>query len=314
MLRLAHFGSEGVPASASMQLQFGLTVGPVGSLHGTLCKLCRPRVRDVRASRHTHLKNIREHGEGRTGQHGHRRLLERLQSLLDTTFLRRRSCDRKGRMPGRLKLREAFVASGASRAKLWDKYLERRASIAARNPLGCPTLEPPVRTQRFRDLGEDPRVNECYLFHGTSMTSAGQILREGFLMDLAGQSTQARFGPRRKCMFAQGIYFSECASKADEYASDQGVLGDVGLRSSGRRVQLFPMLLCRVVLGRVLGAQRALSDTSDPDSLRKKLKLEHCSSLVGDLEKQCGTYREFVLPQVDQVFPEYLLLYRRLYG
>ena len=242
-----------------------------------------------------------------------RRVLEQLQSLLDVTFLRRRSCDRKGAMPQRLKLRMAFRAPAAAQRELRKNYVRQQALIASRNPSGCSALEPQIRTQGVLDLGPGPRVNECHLFHGTSMAAASQILKGGFRLEFAGQSTQKRFGDRRKCMFAQGVYLSECASKADEYADDQGT-PNVGSRSSGKLSKLFPIVLCRVVLGRILRVERGAYDASDPKSLSNKLRGERCDSLVADLEKRCGTYREYVLTEVDQIFPAYLLLYRRLHS
>ena len=239
-------------------------------------------------------------------------LFAQLQSLLDTTFLRRRSCDRKGPMPARLKLCDAFVAQ--MKGEVWEQYLRQRDVVASRSPEACPVLEPLARTHGVLDLGTGPQVNECHLFHGTSVTSAFHILHEGFKIKCAGQSTRARFGSARKCMFAQGLYFSECASKADEYATYQGPPAATGRRTPAKPLQLFPVLLCRVILGRVLRVRRALDNASDPYSLQNKLRLEKCDSLVGDLEVQCRTYREFVIPQADLIFPEYLLLYRRLYG
>ena len=282
--------------------QPGLTMPMPRLRAGDLGGMCEGRP-GMKVLHRSVLRNVK------AGEQSQPSIFRQLQSLLDSTFLRRRSCDRKGPMPGRLKLSEAFVSS-----RIWEKYLRDRDSIATENPLGCPALEPSVRTQGFVDLETGPQVNECHLFHGTSMEAAGEIFQSGFRLDFAGQSTQQRFGAKRKCMFANGIYFSECSSKADEY-SKEGAVSAVSVRSvsSVKGLRLFPMLLCRVVLGRVLRVQRAVC-ADDPHALSKKLKHQRCNSLVGDLEVQCGTYWEFVLPRVEGICPEYLLLYRRLYG
>eukprot|EP00913_Durusdinium_trenchii_P029316 g27483.t1 len=111
--------------------------------------------------------------------------MKALQALLDETFLPRRSCDRRGPLPQRLRLRAAQAAA------------------------------------RRRNDGRSSRPGgECYLFHGTSWASAQRILDQGFDLDLCGRATAERFGPNfsKAPLFPDGLYFAECSSKADEYA------------------------------------------------------------------------------------------------
>lgn len=131
---------------------------------------------------------------------------ERLQQLLDATFLRRRSCDRRGDMPGRLRLRRVL------RAPLWGQPYkafagrreELRATIGA---AGCAGLAPPARTaglvEALAALGEGPSLsvgeavsglNECYLFHGTCLGDALKIVRGGFDLQSTGSQKAQECG------------------------------------------------------------------------------------------------------------------------
>merc|ERR1719262_482024 len=73
-------------------------------------------------------------------------------------------------------------------------------------------------------------MNEFYMFHGTNPKAAQGITDGDFRIDLAGSNAGTLYG--------RGVYFAESVSKSDEYGSDEGA----GLN---------PMLVCRVVLGRV---------------------------------------------------------------
>merc|ERR1719456_1099017 len=79
----------------------------------------------------------------------------------------------------------------------------------------------------------DASVGEVYLFHGTSPHSALGIVENGF--DLSKAKASGCYGP--------GVYFAECSSKSDEYAS---------LEADGVHEGHSVLLLCRVLLGRVL--------------------------------------------------------------
>ena len=53
-------------------------------------------------------------------------------------------------------------------------------------------------------------VNECFLFHGTKDIKKDAIINQGF---------DGRLGDQ-EALFGQGIYFSESAIKADQYAGN----------------------------------------------------------------------------------------------
>lgn len=142
--------------------------------------------------------------------------------------------------------------------------------------------------------GLDPSVNEGFLFHGTRPSAADAICKEDFRVNLAGSHTGTLYGP--------GIYLAESSTKMDEYAGDD---------ADGLYRGLFATLICRVVCGRCL-----YTDEKTPDAAAITRNCTqpgaYYHSVLGDREKTRGTYREFVLFSNAQVFPEYIVIYRRL--
>jgi len=133
----------------------------------------------------------------------------------------------------------------------------------------------------------DPTKNEFYLWHGTTPAAAEAITTGDFRIDLAGSHAGTMYG--------RGIYFAEACSKSDEYTRET---------SDGLR----PLLLCRVLCGRVL-----YNDEHHPTV--SKL-VSSCTSgeydcVLGDREKIRNTYREFIVFDNDQAYPEFIVWYRR---
>ncbi|OLQ15546.1 hypothetical protein AK812_SmicGene200 [Symbiodinium microadriaticum] len=90
----------------------------------------------------------------------------------------------------------------------------------------------------------------------------------------------------------------ECSSKADEYSTDgEGIYEGV-----------FAMILCRVACGELL---RMLSATAGPDSRAVEQAL--AGKVLGDREASVGTYREFVVFDSTQIYPEYALWVRHFF-
>jgi len=227
-----------------------------------------------------------------------------LQQLFDVTFVRRRSCDRRGPMPGRLKIHRAYVAQRAG--GVWANFAAWRELVADSYPAGCSAIDPPVQTEvpfmsqllqgpeDDRQQLADARINQCYLFHGTSLDDAVSIAERGFDLDLVGSHQAAAAGRKKGRMFGSGVYFGECSSKADEYASDGS-----GRRGRCRKGAVLTILLCRVVLGQVLRVRRAVGSSGADPQLAAMLHARSCDSLLGDME---GSYREFIVPSTEQVF------------
>lgn len=202
--------------------------------------------------------------------------------------------DRKGGgVPHRLEV--VNVLHNENRA-LWESYVHARAKIleqcVASNAKSLEVKTSFAGCQAFGNL--DKKANEFLLFHGTKPSSADKICSGDFRMDLAGSGAGSLYGT--------GVYFAERSSKGDEYAGDD---------EEGVYQGLYAMLLCRVTCGNML-----YCDDVRPSAA---LLAEQCTSdgalyhsVLGDREKARGTYREFIIYDKDQAYPEYVIIYRRV--
>jgi len=108
-------------------------------------------------------------------------------------------------------------------------------------------------------------------------------------------------------MLGQGTYCAERPCKADRYA-----LRYSDVQESSSRGEEAQMLLCRVALGRCFKTKERMPDLRRPPCVEGHLHPcdhERCDSVIFEGSKK---YREFVLFEGDQLFPEYLVKYRRL--
>jgi len=159
----------------------------------------------------------------------------------------------------------------------------------------CPWPDAPqVRTKKVQvhpDLPVDDAIHEVYMWHGTNPTASRSIATTDF--DLK------RVGSARGTLFGRGIYFAESCLKADEYShpDERG---------------LYPILLARVVLGR-LNLCQANRSAIDPNKLENSCTKipPDFDSVCGDREFSVGTFREFVVFDNNQVYPEFIVWYRK---
>lgn len=226
-----------------------------------------------------------------------------IQNLADSTWLNKRTRDRMrsdgmpipkgdpyGDMPTGIRVLKVWRVECSEK---WRRYHAFAEAVSRRRDLPCTELDirslkqlPWVARRRM-----DWQINETYLWHGSSPKAVQGIVNCGFDLGLSGSNVGAMFG--------QGVYFAECSSKADEYSRDDG---------GGYFGGCFALLLCRVILGEAQVLQKAeyqaherVGENADFDST------------VGDRESAVGTYREFVVPNQDQIYPEYAIVYERLY-
>lgn len=176
-------------------------------------------------------------------------------------------------------------------SSMWAKYAAKRAAIQAKRDSGSvQNFDPPVLTdatvQKHKDLFAPlaNEINEIYAFHGTCVRAALSIAQHDFNIDLAGSS--------RGTLYGRGAYMGESITKADEYAKDE---------PGGYYASVFAVLVCRVCMG-------MLYRTSDNPEAASKIA-------AGDFDSTCGTrlFRELVIYDADQLYPEYLVLYQRVY-
>lgn len=221
---------------------------------------------------------------------------EVMQRMLDNTYRKVSTRDRKGAvMPSRLRVRDV---KRIENSELWAKYAQGKYAIGQKRRHQCtPVSRIGGEVQTARDsaalnAGLRDSVNEVFLFHGTSPTGSQGIASGGFKMAFAGSNAGTMFGA--------GLYFAECSSKSDEYAADD---------PEGIFQGLFCLLLCRVVCGEML--HMTAGGTGTHAIIDAAVKSREFESVLGDREASVGTYREFVVYTEEQVYPEYLILYRR---
>jgi len=136
-------------------------------------------------------------------------------------------------------------------------------------------------------------INECFLFHGSKPSAVENICNNGFNVGLSGTHAGSLYG--------SGIYCGENSSKGDEYTDAE---------ESGLYQGLRAMLVCRVVLGQMHYNDEVVPDKDQISRLCSGPE-KWFDSVLGDRQKARGTYREFVVFNSAQVFPEYVVLYRR---
>lgn len=218
--------------------------------------------------------------------------VDAIQRLVDHTYLYKRTKDQRGEeVPVRLEVVSVMKVQNTS---AWTRYRKVRADLREKaRGACCADLVPPVMTLLHEDpvitatLGElDAEAQEQFLFHGTSSAAVEGITNTDFRLDLAGS--------HRGTLYGNGLYCAECSSKSDEYAK---------IEEDG----LCRMLLCRATLGRIM----VNTDRRPSPDIAKEC-MENHDSLCGDRWTAVGTYREFIVYSSGQVYPQYIIAYRRV--
>ncbi|KAL3878804.1 hypothetical protein ACJMK2_031132 [Sinanodonta woodiana] len=143
-----------------------------------------------------------------------------------------------------------------------------------------------------------PEINEYYFFHGTKVDKIDKICENG--LDFRLSSEKAMLGP--------GVYGAESSTKADQYTDAKQA------RTIGEK----KMFLMRMVLGNIFVCtdqnphkyKRPPCKTCMLDDCSNALHTEgHFDSVVGDMGK---LFREFVVYEKNQCYPEYIITYVRV--
>ncbi|CAE7364374.1 tank-1 [Symbiodinium natans] len=205
-------------------------------------------------------------------------------------------CVRPGGVPG---LPTGFQVKRVIRvedSEMFNRYITRREQIKMRGSCAPPdpaffTSEAMTDGSMDSVLGElSTDLNEVYLWHGTQVRAGLRIAQDDFKMTFAGSGAGTMYG--------KGFYFCESCTKADEYAEDEPGGYYKGMRA---------LLLCRICVGK-------FHYTLD----REPTAIDHfhsgiTDSTIGDRAKSVNTYREVAIYDADQVYPEYLVIYQRLF-
>jgi len=229
--------------------------------------------------------------------------IEKFQHLLDATHQPVYTKDRRrGDIPEGYEL---VSVKGVANPDLWGKYMARREELRQEleaDPSDFVSYDVATSTADstssglIKALADDfsepllDSVNEVFLFHGTSINAANAITASDFRIKLAGE--------RAGTLYGRGLYFAESVTKSDEYTTP--------LQDGCRH-----LLLCRVLIGRVYYLDTV---ESDPRLCEEACLRGKFHTVLGDRKKAKGTFREFIVFDEDQVYPNYVITYRRKTG
>lgn len=252
-----------------------------------------------------------------------RETLDALQNLMDATYketdnwTRDRGCALHGRYgcdtactwAHKAPVPLAFEVKRAERnrnAPLWATYATTRAAI--REECQHEDFEElrPMSSLEIPGTEElDPSINEWRLLHGAKLDAVKGICSNNFRLKLAGTGATWKEPGKGsgKPLYGYGVYLAESSTKSDEYAEviQEGLPADLGCCA---------MLVCRVV-----GGLCRVVDTNefDTEELRRDIFDGPFHTVFGDRVRKLGKpYREIVVYDNSQVFPEFIIYYERI--
>merc|ERR1719163_2355691 len=215
------------------------------------------------------------------------------QKLFDASFRKKFTRDRKdGNVPDRLVITRGHRSQNVQN---WVEYSRRRWQIKQelRAQKDLPRSISNLKTAGvFPEEDQyrlDTDAHEEFLFHGTNDAAAEGITKGDFLVNLAGSNAGTLYG--------RGVYLAESVSKSDEYTKEN---------HRGERC----ILVCRATLGYVNYTDEVAPNV---DTLVKSCTEGPYHCVLGDREKCRGTYREIMVYDGHQVYPEYVIWYKRVY-
>merc|ERR1711871_1553262 len=170
-----------------------------------------------------------------------------------------------------------------------------------------------------RQLDRD--VNEVFLLHGTEPTNLNLICRDGVNDKFSGG------------LFHHATYLAEDAQKNDQYVTQDLVLNSTGMQDMHLKMysethmhpgEVFYIIVCRVTLGYPLFTTEGRTSTQNGAPLfhpHAKVKGSQLNvipgtnvaahSLVAETGQIIFRNREFMIYNKSQVYPEYVLAYKR---
>eukprot|EP00933_Yihiella_yeosuensis_P024312 TRINITY_DN18853_c0_g1_i1.p1 TRINITY_DN18853_c0_g1~~TRINITY_DN18853_c0_g1_i1.p1 ORF type:complete len:347 (+),score=48.53 TRINITY_DN18853_c0_g1_i1:117-1043(+) len=219
------------------------------------------------------------------------------QELTDRTHHKIHTKDRKKHNPENPAMPSRYVVQRVLRcenSRTWRQFGTRRAmqlqNIELADVKKYDVHSSTAWTDLARKVGStESFCNEWYLFHGTSPQAAVNICKNNFKIKFAGGHTGTLYG--------RGIYFTESITKADEYASPN---------AEGE----YAALMCRVLGGNVRYTDQVSPNAED--LVQSCIKGPY-DSVLGDRKKCRGTYREFVVFDTEDMYAEYVIIYKREY-
>mmetsp|Transcript_55619 Transcript_55619/g.120100 ORF Transcript_55619/g.120100 Transcript_55619/m.120100 type:complete len:583 (-) Transcript_55619:42-1790(-) len=192
---------------------------------------------------------------------------------------------------------------------LWHNFAVTRRSIASEcasdRQREVAYADAPVESNCDLCSPTEPGCNDWRLFHGTSIKACRGICSTNFRLSLSGTGATWKTPGEDKGspLYGFGIYLAERITKADEYSEP---LPDDEPDSG----------LCCALVVRCIGGKANIVESNEIDKhkLRSDVFDGPYHSVFGDRVKVLGKpYREIVVYDRDQIYPEYLLLYERRY-
>lgn len=192
--------------------------------------------------------------------------------------------------------------------KLWAKYaLEKGLQQIKYKNAPPQSIATPI-DEKWMETNFDicPSINEKYLWTGIKPEAVSPIVEEGLDEKLSGLYSN---------LFGAGIYFAEYASKSDQYMVPD---------SKGNCF----IFLCRVLMGspyiikKFVHSKQPIRRIQDIPEVSSKIKNKDLKgppdSLLAECRRSpnCGDadlerYREMVVYEKNQVYPEFLITLRR---
>jgi len=195
--------------------------------------------------------------------------------------------------------------------QLWNRYCLFRQAVVE-ECLRDSTVEfeeVDVDTSKPSSLLQDnldSQCNEWRLFHGSTVENCQTICAYNFSLSHSGKGATWKNPGESKGqpLYGYGIYFAEKITKADEYAREV----PEGFAEEG----LHCVILCRVVGGR---CNVVTGNQIEVDQLRKNVFEGPHHSILGDRVSTLGKpYREVIVYEEDQCYPEYMIVYAHRYS
>lgn len=210
---------------------------------------------------------------------------------------------------------------------LWQRYCVARTAIHDECDRG-PSMHDAqfTKTSVFSQVALDaPLVTDCNewrLFHGTHISACRRICSSNFSLSLSGTGATWKVdgAKRGEPLYGNGIYCAERITKADEYSMSVNEEALAMMVSSGilqndddvgTLIGCFCVLVVRCVGGRT---KIVTTNEIDKAKLRSAVFDGPFHSILGDRVTTLGKpYREVVAYDKDQIFPEFLLIYERMF-
>jgi len=205
---------------------------------------------------------------------------------------------------------------------LWQGYSYQRARITLEGKVAQSKLSKHLRKYPLKTTIIDSSVNEAYLFHGTTKEIAELIASKGFDTRLGCQLVTNKVP---NGMFGNAVYLAENFSKSNQYVACPLCNGNSISRSSVcnctpqdiENAAGYVMIVARAILGDghiCKNYTESLYKGKDMPPLKPDGKSRYDSILAEAQEnypEHTLHYREIVIYDSTQVYPEFLIYYTR---